>query len=253
MLLLCIIRTFLSQTCSNYRRNTTDYLTTIKMTLLNSMDEFNFFNWIWCFEAMFVMIFYGLIIIISVLIQYQIRYFGRERDEAQSKKVIANNSPWTKPVNLSTKSISLLALPIINWLIFRFSFESINSYSWTAKFIGTMVQLIVDSVGCIPQIIVIDRARSMIQYTIAFITIDVANMIFRIITVCLREHNQAITLVLFTCLILFQLMMIMIKLYFFCSEMLMDNEGRLELQSDNKSNGEYFETVSKRKRGKEMV
>ena len=254
MLLLCMIRTFLSQTCSSYRRNTTDYLTTIKMTLMNSMHEFNSFNWIWWFEAMFVMIFYGLIIIISVLMQYQIRYFGRERDEVQSKKVITGNSPWAKRVNLSTRYISLLTLPVINWLVFRFSFESMNSYSWTAKFIGTMAQLFVDSMGCISQIIVINRARSLIQYTIAFINIDVANMLFRIITVCLREHDQTSTLVLFTCLILFQLMMIMIKLYFFCSEMLMDNEGWLELQRDNKSNGEYFEnTVSKRKQGKGML
>lgn len=240
ILLICMIQIFLSQTCSNYRENTTDYLTTIKMTLLNFMYEFNFIKWIWCFEAMFVMMFSGLVIVISVSMQYQIKYLERNTGETEFKTATTNNSPWIGRMDLSTNYVSLLTLPTINWIAFRFSFESMNCHSWTAKFIGTMAQLIVDSTGCIHQIIIIDRARSMMQYTIAFVTIDIANMLLRIITVCLREHNQTTTLVLFTCLILFQLIMIMIKLRFFCSEMLMDNKKQLESHSDSNSSGEYL-------------
>jgi uncharacterized protein with PQ loop repeat len=118
----------------------------------------------------------------------------------------------------------------MNGLALYYIFELTKFNRWIPKSIGGGIPIITDSIGSIPQIILIIRMKSAAGCSLTSIIIDYVGAIAGIISVCLLKEIDIVPLISFINLFVFQMAIMILKLCVFPDKN--KNKSKVQLIED---------------------
>jgi uncharacterized protein with PQ loop repeat len=238
--LVCLSITLIPQVVQNYRLKSTDKLSAATIILSVTGIEVTLVYLIWTHELPIRSAAYGIFIGISLFIGCQIKYYRHEQ-ELNFQPIIekSNYRLLTRYLQFIGNYILFLICLLMSGLLLYYIFELTKSHLWISKVIGTVVATIIDRIAFIPQIVLTIRMRSAVGYSLMFIIIDLISAATGIIATCLQENIDAVPLLSFLNLFVFQLLMMILKLCIFPDKKESRNHVQPEYQENNDSNGKY--------------
>ena len=230
----------MQQTILNYRLRST-HGRSIRTAILCMLGrEATIVYLIWTRKLEITSVAYALFVNTVFLMGYQIKCYERNKGRHQSAAMKSKYSLLMKVHEFLRNYILLLIWSIINGLVYYYLFEFTKSNIWIPKLIGAITSMITDSMRFIPEIVLIIRTKSIIGYRLGFIIVEMIGSLFGILTVCLQSKIDIVPLISFVVLLVFQLVILVLKLYAFLHKDVRLKKIWSKQQKDSSSFGECF-------------
>lgn len=235
------IITLLPQALLNYRRKSTDHLSAFTIILWTAGAEVSAVYLIWTYELLIISSAYAAFAGIALFIGCQIRFYHRKKPLVLPAKFQGKRCQlFMTYVIFAGNYILLLLGALMNGLALYHIFELTKSRSWASKLIGSIIPTITDSIGFIPQIILIIRKKSASGYSLLFILTEFIGAIAGIVSVFLLETFDVVPLISFLDLFIFQMIILVLKVCVFTEKRRKRNnilpikqtEGKFQLSTE---------------------
>ena len=227
------IITLLPQAFLNYRLKSTNNLSPFTIILWIIGAQVSAVYLIWMQELLIISLAYAVFAAIALFIGCQIRYYKREKELVFPAEIKDPKSRLLfKYIMFTGNYILLVICSLMNGLALYYIFEITKSHSWVSKSIGSIVPTITDTIGFVPQIILIIRMKSAAGYSLLFILTEYIGSIAGIISVFLLESIDIVPLISFINLFIFQMIIMILKLCVFPDKNRNKNESNIQPHSD---------------------
>jgi len=239
--LISIITQYLPQAFLNYRLQSTRNLSTASIILWTVGGEISLVYLVWTNQLLIISVAYSIATGIALFIACQIKYYEQRKELSQSIITKTRCRLLTKRLQFLGNYILLLTASVMNALGLYYIFELTKSYSLVSQLIGSIIPPLVDSVGFIPQIIMIIRVRSADGYSFISIITELGGSICGIISVCILDEIDIVPLISFVSLVVFELVMTVLKFCFSPCGFKPKEKASLDSQTNANTNSECHE------------
>ncbi|CAF1416139.1 unnamed protein product [Adineta steineri] len=178
---------------------------------------------IWTDEILIIAAAYAVFIAIALFIGCQIKYYDQEK-----QSISPSVSQKSKYFQFIINYMLLLFLSSICGILLYYVLQLTKSHLYMSVLIGGVILGIIDSIGYLPQIILIIQMRSAVGFSSLTAVTEVIGFTAASISICLEHHIDIIPMASFIPVLIFNIILLALTLCIFPDT----NKNGNRIQSD---------------------